>query len=156
MQANFGARRELVIAGAPVGLELVDDDPMAEDVPAGAGSIIGLLLTDAPLLPNQCEALARRMPIGVGRTGSSVSHFSGDLFLAASVAAARDAGSYREVRHLRWGDIDPFFEAAVQATEEAILNALFVNAEMVGRDGHRSPALPVERVLEMLARRQIV
>ncbi len=156
VQANFGARRELVVAGVPVGLELLDDDPMAEEAPAGAGSIIGVLLTDAPLLPNQCEALARRMAIGVGRTGTSVSHFSGDLFLAASVAGARDAGRYTERRHVRWGDMDPLFEAAVQATEEAVLNALFVNADMTGRDGHRSPALPVARVLEMLERRQIV
>ena len=144
VQANFGARRQLVIAGAPVGEELLDDDPMAES----RSSIIGVTLTDAPLTAHQCEALARRMALGVGRTGSSVSHFSGDLFLAASVAAAATP--------VAWGDVDPYFEAVVQATEEAILNTLFVNEEMVGRDGHRSPALPVDRVMELLSRRRIV
>jgi D-aminopeptidase len=150
VQANFGPRRELVVAGVPVGQDLLDDDPMAEvsAAPAGAGSIIGVVLTDAPLAPHQCEALARRAPLGVGRTGTSVSHFSGDLFLAASVAG--------EARHVPWGQIDPFFEATVQATEEAILNALFVNAEMVGRDGHRSPGLPVDRVMELLQARGAV
>jgi len=156
VQANFGKRRELTIAGVPVGLELLDDDPMADVVALGAGSIIGVLLTDAPLLPNQCEALARRMAIGVGRTGTSVSHFSGDLFLAASTAGAVATGHYREMRHVAWEQMDPFFEAAVQATEEAILNALFVNAGMVGRDGHRSPALPVDRVMELLRARGAV
>ena len=156
VQANFGARRELTIAGVPVGLELLDDDPMAGETPAGAGSIIGVVLTDAPLLPNQCEALARRMAIGVGRTGTSVSHFSGDLFLAASIAGARDAAGYREMRHVRWERMDPFFEAVVQATEEAILNALFVNTGMTGRDGHRSPALPGDRVMALLRARDAV
>ncbi|HZQ49987.1 MAG TPA: P1 family peptidase [Candidatus Dormibacteraeota bacterium] len=162
VQANFGARRELTIAGVPVGLELPDDDPMAEaelklkrplpTLPAGGegtsrSSIIGIALTDVPLTGHQCEALARRMPLGVGRTGTSVSHFSGDLFLAASVA--------REKTPLPWDQVDPLFEAVVQATEEAILNALFVNEEMTGRDGHRSPALPVGRVISLLERRAL-
>ena len=154
VQANFGARRELTITGAPVGLELLDDDPMADlhsqylASREGAGSIIGVALTDAPLLAHQCEALARRMPLGVGRTGTSVSHFSGDLFLAASVKGDQP--------NVPWGEMDPFFEAVVQATEEAILNALFVNEDMTGRDGHRSPALPVDRVMEMVKRRRPV
>ncbi len=75
VQANFGRRRELTIAGVPVGEQLLDDDPMAEHETAGAGSIIGVLVTDAPLDAKRCEALARRMPLGVGRTGTSVSHF---------------------------------------------------------------------------------
>src|SRR5207253_2431775 len=70
VQANFGSRRELSIAGVPVGLSLLDDDPI-EVFFSGAGSIIGVCITDVPLLPNQCEAVARRMPFGVARTGTS-------------------------------------------------------------------------------------
>ena len=87
VQANFGARKELVIAGVPVGRELADDDPMADPswyAPAGAGSVIAIVATDAPLLPGQCKALARRVPLGLARTGTTGSHFSGDIFLAFS------------------------------------------------------------------------
>jgi L-aminopeptidase/D-esterase-like protein len=125
-------------------------------------------VTDAPLLPHQCAALARRLPLGVARTGTSVSHFSGDLFLGISVAdagailasglgAAPDAAlPYSSMRYVPWAFMDPFFAAAVQATEEAIVNALVVNADMVGHRGHRSPALPVDRVLAILRGRGIV
>ncbi len=84
LQANFGARHELVIAGVPLGRELADDDPIAEffAAPPGAGSCIGVVLTDAPLLPDQCRAMARRVTLGLARTGTTGSHFSGDLFFA--------------------------------------------------------------------------
>jgi L-aminopeptidase/D-esterase-like protein len=162
VQANFGSRRELVVAGVPVGRKLLVDDPMAEffDAPAGSGSVIGVAITDAPLLPLQCQALARRMALGVGRTGTSGSHYSGDLFLALSVAAVEtpglEPGPYSSLGYVSWARMDPLFEAAVQATEEAVLNALFVNAEMVGHRGHRTPALPVERVMELLRARGAV
>ena len=87
MQANFGARQELVVAGVPVGRELADDDPMADPswlAAPGAGSVIAIVATDAPLLPGQCKALARRVPLGLARTGTTGSHFSGDIFLAFS------------------------------------------------------------------------
>ncbi|MDX6364982.1 MAG: D-aminopeptidase, partial [Nocardioidaceae bacterium] len=86
-QANFGSRRELVIAGRPVGESLPDDNPGEDDgrpAPPGAGSCIVVVATDAPLLPAQCTALARRVPLGLARTGTTGSHFSGDLFLAFS------------------------------------------------------------------------
>ena len=162
VQANFGERRELVIAGVPVGSSLLDDDPMEEffNAPAGAGSIIGVAITDAPLLPNQCEALARRLSFGVARTGTSGSHYSGDLFLALSVAGVEAAGQEPDpvssLQYLSWSFIDPLFEAAVQATEEAIVNALVANEEMVGFRGHRAPALPTGRVMELLKRRGVV
>ncbi len=170
VQANFGSRAELTIAGVPVGRELLDDDPMAAaySPASGAGSIIGVAVTDAPLLPNQCAALARRLPLGVARTGTSASHFSGDMFLGISVAdagailasglgAVKDAARpYSSMRYVPWAFMDTFFAAAVQATEEAIVNALVVNAEMVGYRGHRSPALPVDRVMAMLSSRGIV
>jgi L-aminopeptidase/D-esterase-like protein len=170
VQANFGSRPELTIAGVPVGEALRDDDPMEElyAAPSGAGSVIGIVATDAPLLPDQCRAFARRMGHGIGRTGTSGSHFSGDLFLALSVANAgaftagyrmlfaNEGPGYDELRFIPWGFLDPFFEAVVQATEEAVLNALVANEDMVGFRGHRSPALPRERVVELLRARGVV
>ncbi len=164
VQANFGARRELVIAGVPVGRELADDDPMADPswhAPAGAGSVIAIVATDAPLLPGQCKALTRRVPLGLARTGTAGSHFSGDIFLAFSTAnhgeltmgLSADGGGYGTLRFVPWIALDPFFEAVVQATEEAVLNALCAAEEMTGVNGRRSPGLPHERVRELLAAR---
>jgi L-aminopeptidase/D-esterase-like protein len=169
VQANFGSRGELVVAGVPVGAALADDNPMAEDdavtgfgMPPGAGSCIAIVATDAPFLPDQCRALARRVTLGLGRTGASGSHFSGDLFLAVSTAqpdaftpgytatARAGRGAYDSLRFIPWGDIDPFFTAVVEATEEAVLDALVANEEMIGFRGHRSPALPRDRVVERL------
>ena len=162
VQANFGARTELRIAGVPVGELLADDNPMAEHFsPSGAGSVIAIVATDAPLLPNQCEALARRVTLGLARTGTSGSHFSGDLFLAVSTGnpGAFTPGAltlfgkgrpYDDLRFVAWGWMDPFYEAVVQATEEAVLDALIANEEMVGFRGHRTPELPRERLIEIL------
>ncbi|AXB41726.1 P1 family peptidase [Amycolatopsis albispora] len=157
VQANFGSRRELTVAGVPVGRDLTDDDPMSDTgwlAPPGAGSVIVLMGTDAPLLPGQCTALARRVPLGLARTGTTGSHFSGDLFLAFSTANAGALTSrfprpsddaYETLRFVPWGHIDPFFEAVVQAVEEAVLNALVSNQEMTGYRGRRVPALPLAR-----------
>ena len=167
VQANFGSRRELVVAGVPVGRELGADDPMADPgwvAPAGAGSVIAVVATDAPLLPGQCKALARRVPLGLARTGTTGSHFSGDIFLAFSTAnhgqlalgldqREHGDGEYGSLRFVPWTRTDPFFEAVVQATEEAVLNALCAAEEMVGVNGRRSPGLPHERVRELLAAR---
>jgi L-aminopeptidase/D-esterase-like protein len=164
VQANFGSRRELVLAGVPVGELLADDNPMAEFflMPPGAGSVIAIVATDAPLLPGQCKALARRVTLGLARTGTSGSHFSGDLFLAFSTgnpgtvtptvaALGRGAGGgYDQLRFIPWGCMDPFYAAVVQATEEAVANALVANEDMTGRDGHRVPALPREKVAALL------
>jgi D-aminopeptidase len=164
LQANFGARRELVIAGVPFGDVLADDNPMAEELsaPPGAGSCIGLVITDAPLLPGQCQALARRVTLGLARTGTTGSHFSGDLFLALSVANSgafapgfetlygAAEGQLDHLEFIPWGHLDRFFEAVVQATEEAVLNALVANESMTGYRGHRTPALPRERVVAHL------
>jgi L-aminopeptidase/D-esterase-like protein len=164
VQTNFGVRRELTIAGVTVGAALLDDDPISEhfSTPPGAGSVIAVVATDAPLLPDQCDALARRVTLGLARTGTAGSHFSGDLFIALSVgnpgAFSRGAetlfgkgyGSYDDVRFVPWGHLDPYFDAVVQATEEAVLNSLVANEEMIGFRGHRSPALPRDRVVELL------
>lgn len=163
VQANFGARYELTIAGTPAGSTLSDDDPRGDPTrwvaPAGAGSVIAVVATDAPLLPGQCAALARRVPLGLARTGTSGSHFSGDLFVAFSTAnpdalASRypePAGErFASLKFVPWGYIDRFYEATVQAVEEAVLNALVANEDMVGRDGNRTPGLPLDRVADLM------
>ena len=157
VQANFGARREFVLAGVPLGDALADDDPMLDwdRAAPGSGSVIALVATDAPLFPHQCQALARRVTAGLARTGTSGSHFSGDLFLAFSTA---NPGAFRpgdqtmsRLDFVPWERLDPYYEAVVQATEEAVVNALVANEDMTGRDGHRSPALPRDRVTGLLA-----
>jgi D-aminopeptidase len=158
VQANFGARRELMLAGLPVGAALADDNPMADfrAAPPGAGSVITVVATDAPLFPHQCQALARRVTSGLARTGTSGSHFSGDLFVAFSTAnpAAFGPGPerLRQLSFLPWESLDPFFTAVVQATEEAVINALVANHDMTGRAGHRSPALPRDKLTDLLTR----
>ena len=163
VQANFGRRPELVLAGIPLGEDLAADNPMADyaaqsqaAAPPGAGSVIALVATDAPLFPHQCQAVARRVTSGLARTGTSGSHFSGDLFLAFSTANpgafAPDRAALSRIDFIGWEHLDPFFEAVVQATEEAVVNALVANEDMTGRDGHRTPALPRDRVVEILSR----
>lgn len=164
MQANFGARHELTLGGTKLGSLLAEDNPMADPAwlaPPGSGSCITIVATDAPLLPGQCKALARRVPLGLARTGTTGSHFSGDLFLAFSTAnpgqldssidVAGDA-SPRTLNFLPWGVMDVLYAGVVQAVEEAVANVLAASDTMVGRDGHRSPGFPTERVPELLAR----
>ncbi|MET0702331.1 MAG: P1 family peptidase [Mycobacterium sp.] len=170
VQANFGSRAELTVAGRPVGTALADDNPMDSDwfdvdmgrsAPPGAGSVIVVIATDAPLLPGQCKALARRVPLGLARTGTTGSHFSGDIFLAFSTADAAGLASsfpsgpprddeFSSLAFIPWGRMDPFYAAVAHSVEEAVLNALVVNADMVGRDGHRTPALPLDRLADLL------
>jgi D-aminopeptidase len=122
-----------------------------------------VVATDAPLFPSQCKAFARRVTAGLARTGTSGSHFSGDLFLAFSTAnpgaftaggdpATQGPQKYEQLTFIPWGNLDPFYEAVVQATEEAVLNSLTANEDMTGRDGHRSPALPKARLAEIAKR----
>ena len=172
VQANFGSRAELRIAGVPLGRELAADNPIETTDwyerdgrragTSGAGSVIVVIATDAPLLPGQCKALARRVPLGLARTGTSGGHFSGDIFLAFSTGNSGQVGSrmptspatdddIESLQFIPWGRLDPFFEAVVQAVEEAVVNALVVNADMIGRDGHRSPGLPHEAVVAALS-----
>ena len=167
LQANFGARSELVVAGEPLGAALADDNPMAEAfaAPPGAGSCIAVVLTDAPLLPDQCRALARRVTLGLARTGTTGSHFSGDLFLAASTANrgaftpgfrtlyGAASGRLDRLEFVPWGFMDAIYGAVVEATQEAVINALVANEAMVGYRGHRTPALPRDRVGGLLRRR---
>ena len=166
VQANFGTRDELTLAGLPLGQLLADDNPMAAWRPEreGEGSVIAVVATDAPLIPQQAAALARRVTLGLARTGTTGSHFSGDLFLAFSTGnsdAITPSGAvltgaqahYDTLRFIPWGFMDPFYAAVVQATEEAVANALVANEDMTGRDGHRTPALPRDRVAELFRSR---
>jgi L-aminopeptidase/D-esterase-like protein len=161
LQCNFGGRDELVIAGTPLGRALAADNPLASyPTPPGTGSVIAVIATDAPLLPGQCKALARRVPLGLARTGTTGGHFSGDIFLAFSTAnegafgvgfpTDADAGALEHVAFMPWRTIDTLYAAVVQCVEEAVVNALVANDEMVGRNGWRSPALPRDRVVELL------
>lgn len=170
LQANFGARAELVIAGVPLGAALADDDPMASffSAPVGAGSCIAIVITDAPLLSDQCRALARRVTLGLARTGTSGSHFSGDLFLGLSTGNAgavlpgarslygEGRGRLDRLDFVPWGFLDPFYEGVVQAVEEAVVDVLVVNDEMIGFRGHRTPGLPNDRVVELLTARRVI
>ena len=148
VQANCGLRKQLTIAGIPVGRELKVPAIWSEDT----GSIIIVIATDAPLLPHQLKRLARRATMGLARTGSVSGNGSGDLFLAFSTAnpgAAAPEGVAR-LEMLPNDRISPVFEAVVEATEEAIINALVAAEPMTGRDGHTVPALPHEEVRRLL------
>jgi L-aminopeptidase/D-esterase-like protein len=153
VQANFGSRRELVICGVPVGRELDDSDELRAKP---AGSIIAVVATDAPLLPHQLRRLAQRVGLGMARSGGVSHNGSGDIFLAFSTANPEAAASGpAKADFLSNDSLDPLFEAVVEASDEAILDCLLVNAGMRGRDGNFVPALPdsvVEEVLRRLSR----
>jgi len=153
VQANHGARRLLRIAGVPVGVEFENTAPRGgrEDEEASK-SIIIVVATDAPLLPHQLKRLARRASLGLARTGSISSNGSGDIFLAFSTAnpGAASARETSQVSMLSNRRITALFEAAVQATEEAIINALIAAETMTGINGTTSSAIPHERVRDIL------
>jgi L-aminopeptidase/D-esterase-like protein len=124
---------------------------MPSDI-AERGSIIVVVATDTPLLPHQLKRLARRVPLGLGRTGSISGNGSGDLFIAFSTAN-KDAAAASGVRNLKMmpnESLDAVFAATVAATEEAIVNAMVAARDMTGADGHRVVGLPHERLREVL------
>jgi len=142
--ANFGSPENLLLAGIPVGAELgVGSGPESP-----AGSCIAIVATDAPLNGAQLERLARRAGLGLARTGSVAHDGSGEIFLAFSAvpAAAEGRGAVSDRA------LDPFFAAAVEATEEAVLNALWAAVDTTGREGRVVRALPKEPALELLRR----
>jgi D-aminopeptidase len=146
--ANFGVRPELRIDGVPVGRLL--PDPPAE-APPPAGSCIVVVATDAPLTSSQLTRLARRAGLGLARTGSVAHDGSGEIFLAFSTRSRRRRGQASRPAVVPDRDLDPLFTATVDATEEAVLNALWRAASTDGREGRMAPALPHEEVLELLA-----
>jgi D-aminopeptidase len=165
VQANHGTRERLSVDGVPVGRHIGRETvPSAWDqVEArdeGAGSIIVIIATDAPLLPHQLDRLAQRAVIGIGRAGGGGEHSSGDLMLAFSTANPGALHSYKveepvdviELAMLPDGAITDLFWATIEATEEAILNALVAAETMVGRDGITATALPHDALLDVMAR----
>jgi L-aminopeptidase/D-esterase-like protein len=145
VQANYGTREALTIAGVPVGREVTGagrerrDGGAADGTPPADrdGSIIVVVATDAPLLPHQLERLARRVPMGIARLGGTASNGSGDIFIAFSTANRGAAASTGETP-LSWlpnNDLSPFFVATIEAVEEAIVNALVAAETMTGAGG---------------------
>jgi D-aminopeptidase len=168
VQANYGRRGLLRIDGVPVGEEIPTNEvsspyegrrrgPIADRGP-GSGSIIGVVATDAPLMPHQCARLARRAPLGVARVGGLGSTTSGDLFVAFATGnrgmppteAEADGDGVLALRGLVDRGLDPLIEATVEATEEAIVNALVVAEDMTGRDDVTAHRLPHDRVVEIM------
>lgn len=151
---NFGAAEQLRIGGRVVGPDLVAAAATAPTLDRG-GSCLGVVMTDIPLDARQCERVARRVGLGLARTGSVAHHGSGDIFLAASTTnrVDRDAVGLLDRRLLADGSLGPVFEAVVDAAEEAVTNALFVADTVSGVGGHTSPGLDVDRVVGLLSRR---
>lgn len=154
VQANYGDRPELRIAGVPVGRELTDRMPELREEPDGDGSIIVIVATDAPLLPHQLQRVARRVPLALGRLGSYASTHSGDLFLAFSTAPFEEEEGNPVLRaaYLRDESLDAVFRATIRATEEAVVNALVAAETMVGVHGNRVYALPHDELVEVMRR----
>ena len=152
VQANYGSRRNLRIAGVPVGQEIPDLMPERGKENDGSGSIIVVAATDAPLLPHQLKRMATRVALGIGIVGGRGENSSGDIFIAFSTAnpgAVKDSGSVT-VQMLPNERINPLFAATVQATEEAIVNALVAAETMVGANGRKVYALPHDRLRQVL------
>jgi D-aminopeptidase len=148
LMTNFGQRDRLTVDGVPVG-RLV---PEHLDPPRPAGSCIGVVVTDAPVDPLGCERLARRVGLGLARTGSTAHHGSGEIFLAASTSARtdRDGTVLDDGRRLGMRGLDDLFEAVVDATEESVLNSLLMSPTTVGRDGNTSEGLDPDTVIRLL------
>ena len=158
VQSNFGAKRNLSIAGVPVGVELKDtlnykfNAPPASRRQEGDGSIIVIVATDVPLLPHQLKRIAQRIPLGVGIVGGRGSNGSGDIFLAFSTANknAFNRDETTTVRSMSNDQLLPVFEATVQAVEEAIINAMVAAETMEGINGNKAYALPHDLLIETL------
>lgn len=150
VQANMGRRDNLVVAGVPVGREITDLQPVIHRESEKEGSILVVIATNTPLLPHQLKRVAKRAALGVARTGAISSNSSGDLFIAFSTVTPVLSQGRQQWSSLRNDDIDPVLGAAVQATEEAIINALVAAKTMQGANGNTFYALPHERLREVL------
>lgn len=158
VQANFGARRNLTIAGVPVGRELKDTlntefkAPPSSYRQEGDGSIIVVVATDAPLLPHQLKRITARVPIGIGKVGGRGENGSGDIFIAFSTAntSAFNRDKLTKIDQLPNDHINLLFEATVQAVEESIINAMVAAETMEGINGNKSYALPHKLVIDIL------
>jgi D-aminopeptidase len=170
VQSNFGRRHRFTVAGVPVGRDLtVDVVPLPgvtlagiplPGLPEGSGSVIAIAATDAPLLPHQCERVAQRISLGIGRLGGAGENSSGDLFLCFATGnrglPPSEIGKASRVTYpiemLDNDHIDGLFHAVIEATEEAVLNAMLAADTTVGRDGVVAHALPVDELVSILER----
>ncbi|MDX7998467.1 P1 family peptidase [Xenorhabdus sp. Reich] len=161
VQGNFGDRNDLIIAGIPVGKEIKDINPIYHGNKKqikDAGSIIAVVATDAPLAPHQLNKIAKRVSLGLAKVGGVARNTSGEIFIAFSTAN-NDAFSREEIRTIKIlpnDKLDPLYEATINATEEAIINAMIAAKKMVGRNGNTSFSLPKERVMNILKKHNIL
>jgi D-aminopeptidase len=149
VQANFGLRRDLVIAGVPVGRHLSGGEVRSR----GMGSIIAVIATDAPLLPHQLKRLSRRASLGIGRSGTIGSNGSGDIFLAFStqpVAAYGQNKPLNNVEYLSHQALDPVFAAVVQAVDEAVIDSIVTNTDLTGRDDITAVGIPHDALRKLM------
>ena len=160
VQANYGERSRFSVNGVPVGREITAEEvPVLPDEPIeGAGSIIAMVATDAPLIPTQCDRLAQRAGLGIARMGGLGGHTSGDIFLCFATGNSGLISSYKmddptlavPVKMLSNNHITALFEAVVEATEEAILNAMVAAETTTGINGNTVYALPHDRLVEVM------
>ncbi len=152
VQVNFGRRNELIITGVPVGKEISDLKPIVNEPAKKDGSIIVIVATDAPLLPGQLKLVAKRISLGIARTGTFSHDGSGDIFLTVSTAAPQyNNKNTKEIWQVipKW-ELDAVFKATVEATEEAIVNVLVAAEDMEGINGNTIFAIPKERLKEVM------
>jgi L-aminopeptidase/D-esterase-like protein len=150
-QTNFGDREELLVAGVPIGKEIQDLQPIFKD-PRADGSLIVIVATDAPLLPNYLKQVAKMVSLGMARTGSSSGNSSGDIFLAFSTVEPTFNKEHTEMNWKvipKW-HLDPIYKATALATEEAIINALVAAETMTGAYGNIMYECPEERLIEIM------
>ena len=153
VQANYGGREQLRIAGVPVGREITDLMPEFDQTFKEEGSIIIVVATDAPVLPHQLKRIAKRASLGLGRNGSIATNDSGDNFIAFTTAhpeIGTEEGGLFDLRMLGNASLGPLFEATVEATEEAVVNAMVAAETMSGVNGNTVYAIPHERLREVL------
>ncbi|HEV2127941.1 MAG TPA: P1 family peptidase [Thermomicrobiales bacterium] len=154
IQGNYGSREHLLVDGVPVGREL---GVVAEQGVGKDGSVIVVIATDAPLTDRQLRRLCRRGMLGLARTGATANHTSGDILLAFSNAPENRVDRFAEdplrtMSYINDSRINPFFSAAIEATEEAVLNALVAAETMTGRDGHTVEAIPHNALMDVMRR----
>lgn len=150
VQANFGGRNELMIAGVPIGKEMQDLKPIVNEPKKKDGSIIVIIATNAPLLPGELKLVARRATHGIARTGTYSHNGSGEIFLALSTVEPRSKSGIESWNVLPKSRLDPVFKATVEATEEAIINALVAAEDMEGINGNKLFAIPHQRLKEIM------
>lgn len=151
VQSNFGRREDFTVLGVPAGRHLTSGKLRGKE----QGSVIAIVATDAPLMAHQLKRLARRVPLGLARTGTVGNNSSGDIFLAFSTANERaftQTGGVIRMEALGNGDLDQLFLATVEATEEAVIDSMLCANTMVGRDGNTAVELPADGLIALMRR----